>query len=50
MIDGFRSIFACFCVWMTVTIMTDGSIKRTRKFGFKLESSRVIEKHYKTEL
>ena len=34
--------FACFCFWMTVTIMIDGSVKR--KFGFKLQNSHVIEK------
>ena len=39
--------FACFCFWMTVTIMIDGSVKRNRKFGFKLWSSHVIEKRYK---
>ena len=31
---------------MTVTIMIDGSVKRNGKFGFKLQSSHVIEKHY----
>ena len=31
---------------MAVTIMIDGSVKRNRKFGFKLQSSHVIEKHY----
>ena len=31
---------------MTVTIMIDGSIKRNRKFSFKLQSSHVIEKRY----
>ena len=31
---------------MTVTIMIDGSIKRTHKFGFKLQSLCVIEKRY----
>ena len=41
--------FACFYFWMTVTIMIDGSVKRNRKFGFKLQSSHVIEKHYKVE-
>ena len=25
--------FACFCFWMTVTIMIDGSVKRNHKFG-----------------
>ena len=35
--------FACCCFWMTVTIMIDGSVKRNRKFGFKLQSSHVIE-------
>ena len=25
--------FACFCFWMTVTIMIDGSVKRNRKFA-----------------
>ena len=35
--------FACFCFWMTVTIIIDGSLKRNRKFGFKLQSSHVIE-------
>ena len=29
---------------MSITIMTDGSIKRNRKFGFELQSSRDIEK------
>ena len=38
--------FACFCFWMTVTIMIDGSVKRNRKFGFKLQSSHVIEKRF----
>ena len=38
--------FACFCFWMAVTIMTDGSVKRNRKFGLKLQSSPVIEKRY----
>ena len=38
--------FACFCFWMTVTIMIDGSVKRNRKSGFKLQSSHVIEKRY----
>ena len=33
---------------MTVTIMIDGSVKRNRKFGLKLQSSHVIEKRYKT--
>ena len=28
-------------------IMIDGSVKRNRKFGFKLQSSYVIEKRYK---
>ena len=40
--------FACFCFWMTVTIMIDGTIKRYRKFGFELQSPRVIEKRYKS--
>ena len=31
---------------MTVTIMIDGSVKRNRKFGFKFQSSHVIEKRY----
>ena len=31
---------------MTVTIMIDGSVIRNRKFGFKLQSSQVIEKRY----
>ena len=31
---------------MTVTIMIDGSVKRNRKFGLKLQSSHVIEKRY----
>ena len=31
---------------MSITIMIDSSIKRNRKFGFELQSSRVIEKHY----
>ena len=39
--------FACFCFWMTVTIMIDGSIKSNYKFDFKLQSSHVIEKCYK---
>ena len=39
--------FACFYFWMTVTIMIDGSVKRNRKFGFKLQSSHVIEKCFK---
>ena len=34
---------------MTVTIMIDGSVKRNRKFGFKLYSSHVIEKRYNTD-
>ena len=38
--------FACFCFWMTFTIMIDGSVKCNRKFGFKLHSSHVIQKHY----
>ena len=38
--------FAYFCFWMTVKIMIDGSVKRNRKFGFKLQSSHVIEKRY----
>ena len=38
--------FACFCFWMTVTTMIDGSVKRNRKFGFELQSSHVIEKRY----
>ena len=36
--------FACFCFWMTVTIMIDVSVKRNRKFGFKRQSLHVIEK------
>ena len=31
---------------MTVTIIIDGSVKRNRKFGLKLQSSHVIEKRY----
>ena len=31
---------------MTVTIMIDGSVKRNRKFDFKLQSLHVIEKRY----
>ena len=31
---------------MTVTIMIDGSVKRNRKFGLKLQSSHVIEKRF----
>ena len=38
--------FACFCFWMTVTIMIDGRVKRNRKFGLKLQSSHVIVKRY----
>ena len=39
--------FASFCFWMTVTTMIDGSVKHNNcKFGFKLQSSHVIEKHY----
>ena len=41
--------FTCFYFWMTVTIMIDGSVKSNRKFGFKLQSSHVIEKRYKVE-
>ena len=33
---------------MTVTIMIDGSVKHNRKFDFKLQSSHVIENHYKS--
>ena len=40
------SIHFCFCFWLSVTIMIDGSLKHNRKFGFKLQSSRVIEKRY----
>ena len=29
--------FACFCFWISVTIMIDGSVKRNRKFGFTSE-------------
>ena len=47
-IGGFRSILLVCCFWMTVTIMIDGSVKRNRKFGFKLQSSHVIEKRYKS--
>ena len=36
--------FACFCFWMTVMIIIGGSVKHNRKFGFKLQSSHVIEK------
>ena len=39
--------FTCFCFWMTVTIIIDSSVKCNRKFGFKLQSSHVIEKRYK---
>ena len=38
--------FTCFCFWMTVTIMIDGSAKCNTKFGFKSQSSHVIEKRY----
>ena len=38
--------FACFCFWMTIMITIDGSIKCNCKFGFKLQSSHVIEKCY----
>ena len=38
--------FACFCFWMTITIMIDASIKPNRKFDFKLESLHVIENRY----
>ena len=31
-----------FFFWMPVTIMVDRSIKRSRKFGFILQSSHVI--------
>ena len=37
----------CFCLWMSVTIMIDGSVKRNHKYGFVLQSSHVIEKRYK---
>ena len=40
-IGGFRSICRCFCFWMTVTIMIDGSVNRNRKFGLKFQSSHV---------
>ena len=43
-IGGFRSILLAF--GMTIMIMIDGSVKRNREFGFKLQSSRVIEKRY----
>ena len=41
--------FACFCFWITVMIMNDGSVKCNNycKFGFKLRSLHVIEKCYK---
>ena len=42
--------FACFCFWMTVTIMIDGSVKRNRKFGLNfrirmLLKSAIIDIH-----
>ena len=41
--------FNPFCLFlrMSVTIIIDGSIKCYRKFGFELQSLRVIEKCYK---
>ena len=43
--------FACFCFWMTVTIMIDGSVKHNRKFGLNfrvrmLLKSAVMVLHY----
>ena len=46
-IGGFQIHFACFCFWMTITIMIDSSIKHNHKFGFILQSSHVIEKRSK---
>ena len=39
--------FACFCFWMSFTIMIDDSVKYNRKFGFILQSLHVIEKQYR---
>ena len=49
MIGGFQSILfisAFGFMTVTVTIMIDGSVKRHRKFDFKLQSSHVIENCY----
>ena len=35
---------------MSVTIVIDGRIKSNRKFGFEIQSSRVIEKRYNSGL
>ena len=44
---GFRSLLLVSTFWMTVMIMIDGSVKRNRKFGFKLQSPHVIEDRYR---
>ena len=38
--------FVCFCFWMSVTIIIDGSIKHNRNFAFELQSLHAIEKSY----
>ena len=40
----------CFCFMMTVTIMTDDSIKLNCMLGFELQSSHVIERRYNENL
>ena len=35
-VGGFRIHFACFCFWMTFTIMIDGSLKRNRKLRVRM--------------
>ena len=46
MIGGFRSILLVSAFGCR-SIMIDDSIKRNRKFGFELRSSRVFDKRYK---
>ena len=38
--------FACFCFEMSATIMINSNVECNSKFGFKLQGSHDIEKHY----